>query len=131
MTKVGAWIALDATIGFVVALGLGWLLGRRTVATNLMIVLEIAVTPILAGTVIPYLLNGQRLVVGVALDQLRPVPLSGEPGGRIPGGRTLGIPPMPTWSMVSVIVGWFVVSTSVGAWRMATPRDFGPRGVGT
>jgi len=30
----------------------------------------------------------------------------------------LGIPPMPTWAMISVIVGWSVI----GAWRMIT-RD--------
>jgi hypothetical protein len=122
MTKVGLWLALDAAIGFVVALGLGSLLGQRTVATILMIVLEIVVTPILAGTVIPYFLNGQRLVVGVAMDQLRPVLLTNASGGRILGGRGLGIPPMPTWAMVAVIVAWLVVSTAVGAWRMAT-RD--------
>jgi hypothetical protein len=30
----------------------------------------------------------------------------------------LGIPPMPTWAMISVIVGW----SGLGAWRMMT-RD--------
>jgi hypothetical protein len=39
------------------------------------------------------------------------------------GGRgALGIPPMPTWAMISVIVGWIVVWSVIGAWRMMT-RD--------
>jgi hypothetical protein len=86
------------------------------------------VTPIFARTEIPYFINGQRLDVGVAMDQLRPAGLAtatgGGPGGGVLfGGRgALGIPPMPTWAMISVIVGWIVVWSVVGAWRMMT-RD--------
>jgi hypothetical protein len=127
MTKIGLWILLDVIVGFVVALGLGSLLGQRTLSTVLMIVLELVLTPILAVTTIPYFVNGQRLFVGVAMDQLRPSGLlSGVTSGhhRVAlGGRgSLGIPAMPTWAMVAVIVGWLVVWTGVGAWRMAT-RD--------
>jgi len=72
---------------------------------------------------IPYFLNGQRLFVGVALDQLRPAGFATTTGRRILGGHnSLGIPAMPTWAMISVIVGWIVAWTAVGAWRMAT-RD--------
>jgi hypothetical protein len=65
------------------------------------------------------------------MEQLRPAALASAgggggghgPGRAIIGGRgALGIPPMPTWAMISVIVGWFVVWTGLGAWRMAT-RD--------
>ena len=35
------------------------------------------VTPILAAHAIPYFLDGQRLVVGIAMDQLRPAGLAG------------------------------------------------------
>ena len=43
------------------------------------------------------------------------------PGGLVFGGRgALGIPPMPTWAMISVIVGWIVVWPVVGASRMMT-----------
>jgi hypothetical protein len=39
------------------------------------------------------------------------------------GGRgALGIPLMPTWAMISVIVGWIVGWSVLGAWRMMT-RD--------
>jgi hypothetical protein len=93
------------------------------------------VTPILAAHVIPYFIDGQRLVVGVALDQLRPAALGtaglsgggpggpGGPGRVLFGGRgALDIPLMPTWAMISVIVGWIVGWSVIGAWRMTT-RD--------
>jgi hypothetical protein len=125
--KIGLWIELVVAIGFLVGLGLGALIGQRTVSTILMIVLEIIVTPILANATIPYFVNGQRLIVGVALDQLRPAALASgtgaHPGRAIFGGRgALGIPPMPEWAMISVIVGWAVGWSLIGAWRMAT-RD--------
>jgi hypothetical protein len=109
-----------------VGLGLGSLIGQRTVSTILMIGLEIIVTPILANIVIPYFLNGQRLIVGIAMDQLRPAGLAALGGGGrrvLFGGRgALGIPPMPTWAMVTVIVGWIVGWSVIGAWKMMT-RD--------
>jgi hypothetical protein len=127
MVKIGLWLELEIGIGFLVGLGLGSLTGQRTLSTVLMIVLEIIVTPILARTVIPYFINGQRLVVGLAMDQLRPAGLAGGgaggPGHVLFGGRgVLGIPPMPTWAMITVIVGWIVGWSVLGAWRMAT-RD--------
>jgi hypothetical protein len=132
MAKIGLWLELEVGIGFLVGLGLGSLTGQRTTTTILLIALEIIVTPILARVAIPYFLDGQRLVVGIAMDQLRPAALApatpgGEgphgPGGLLLGGRgALGIPPMPTWAMISVIVGWIVGWSGIGAWRMMT-RD--------
>jgi hypothetical protein len=133
MFKIGLWLALEVGIGFLVGLGLGSLTGQRTLSTILLIGLEIIVTPVLARVPIPYFLDGQRLDVGVAMDQLRPAalapaapgggPAGAGPGGLLSGGRgALGIPPMPTWAMISVIVGWIVVWSVVGAWRMMT-RD--------
>jgi hypothetical protein len=127
MVKIGLWLELDIGIGFLVGLGVGSLLGQRTVSIVLMIVLQIIVTPILAAHVIPYFINGQRVVVGVAMDQLRPAGLAGGgAGGQGPvlfGGRgVLNIPPMPTWAMITVIVGWIAGWSVIGAWRMAT-RD--------
>ena len=128
MVKIGLWIELDVGIGFLVGLGLGSLIGQRTVPIIILIALEIIVTPILAAHVIPYFLDGQRLVVGIALDQLRPAGLAAGQGGGGPGrvlfgGRgALDIPPMPTWAMITVIAGWIVGWSAIGAWRMAT-RD--------
>jgi hypothetical protein len=127
MAKIGLWIELEVAIGFLVGLGLGSLTGQRTLATILMIVLEIIITPILVRVAIPYFLNGQRLIVGVAMDQLRPAGLAGSLGGAgnraLFGARgVLQIPLMPTWAMIAVIVGWIVGWSVIGAWRMAT-RD--------
>jgi hypothetical protein len=130
MAKIGLWLELEVGIGFMVGLGLGSLTGQRTVTVIVLIGLEIIVTPILAAHVIPYFIDGQRLVVGVAMDQLRPAALApgtgggpGGPGRLLFGGRgALGIPPMPTWAMIAVIVGWIVGWSAIGAWRMMT-RD--------
>ena len=84
MVKIGLWLELDVGLGFMVGLGLGSLIGQRTVPIVLLVVLEIIVTPILAGHVIPHFLDGQRLVVGLAMDQLRPAGLAGA--GPAPAG---------------------------------------------
>jgi hypothetical protein len=129
MAKIGLWLELEVGIGFLVGLGLGSLTGQRTTTTIVLIALEIIVTPLLARVQIPYFIDGQRLVIGVAMDQLRPAGLAsgasggGGPGQLLFGGRgALGIPPMPTWAMISVIVGWIVGWSVFGAWRMMT-RD--------
>jgi hypothetical protein len=85
MAKIGLWLALEVGIGFIVGLGLGSLTGQRTLTTITLIGLEIIVTPILANHVIPYFLDSQRLVVGLAMDQLRPAALAPGTGGG-PGG---------------------------------------------
>ena len=46
MIDVGLWIALEATIGFIVGLGLASLMGQRTVPVILLVVLELILTPI-------------------------------------------------------------------------------------
>jgi hypothetical protein len=132
MVKIGLWLELYVGVGFVVGLGLGSLVGQRTVPIVLLVVLQILVTPILAAHVVPYFLDGQRTFVGVALDQLRPAGLASETGGPggpggpgqlIFGGRgSLQIPPMPTWAMITVIAGWVAGWSGIGAWRMMT-RD--------
>jgi hypothetical protein len=89
----------------------------------LLTMLEIIITPILTDHALPGLIDGQRLVVGVAMDQLKPAALAGGntvgPGA---GPRTLHVPPMPTWAMITVIAGWIIGWSVVGAWKMAT-RD--------
>jgi hypothetical protein len=132
MAKIGLWLELDVGIAFLVGLGLGSLTGQRTTTTILLIALEIIVTPLLAHQQIPYFIDGQLLLVGVAMDQLRPEALAagasaggggGGPGHVLLGGRgALGFPPMPTWAMISVIAGWIVGWSGLGAWRMMT-RD--------
>jgi hypothetical protein len=129
MAKIGLWLELEVGIGFLVGLGLGSLTGQRTTTTVALIALEIIVTPLLARVQIPHFIDGQRLIIGVAMDQLRPAGLAsantagGGPGQVLFGGRgALGIPPMPAWAMISVIAGWIVGWSVIGAWRMMT-RD--------
>jgi hypothetical protein len=133
MVKIGLWLELDIGIGFLVGLGFGSLTGQRTTTTIVLIALEIIVTPLMARVQLPYFIDGERLLIGIAMDQLRPVALEsaaaggggggGGPGHLLFGGQgALGIPPMPTWAMISVIVGWIVGWSAIGAWRMMT-RD--------
>ena len=125
MVKTGLWIELEALIGLIVGLGLASLLGQRTVAVILMIVLEIILTPIFSRAHIPHLLNLQRSVVGVAMAHLTPsgLPVFGGGGGGPGGGQ--GNPllvPESTTVAVCVVVAWLVAWTVLGAWRMMT-RD--------
>jgi hypothetical protein len=123
MIKSGLWVELEATIGFIVGLGLASLIGQRTVAVILMIVLEIVLTPIFSRARIPHLINLQRSVVGLATAHLEPggLPLAfgGGPGGG--HGASLLLPESTTVA-VCVIVAWLVGWTVLGAWRMMT-RD--------
>jgi hypothetical protein len=121
MIDSGLWILLEATIGFVVGLGLASLMGQRTVPVILMIVLEVILTPPLNRTVISHLINAQRGVVGLAMSHLEPAGLPSPFGGNGPTGRITLVPESRTVA-VCVIVGWLVVWSVVGAWRMVS-RD--------
>ena len=122
MIKSGLWIELEAVVGFTVGLGLSSLLGQRTVAVILMIVIEIVLTPIFSKARIPHFVNLQRSVVGVAMAHLAPggLPVMGGGGGG-PGGGP-GLIPESTTVAVCVIIAWLVGWTVIGAWRMMT-RD--------
>ncbi len=122
MIGAGLWLELNLVIGFTVGLGLGSLMGQRTVPVILLTVLEIIITPALAGHALPYFLNGERLVVGVAIDQLKPAALAAGQQVGPGGGVGLQIPPMPTWAMITVIAGWIIGWSAIGIWRMVT-RD--------
>jgi hypothetical protein len=121
MIGSGLWLELYLLIGFTLGLGLGSLMGQRTVPVILLIVLEIIITPVLADHPLPFFLNGERLVVGVAMDQLKPAAIAGAAQVG-PSGGLLHLPPMPTWAMITVIAGWIIGWLAIGAWRMAT-RD--------
>jgi len=125
MIKSGLWLELEAVIGFVVGLGLASLIGQRTVAVVLMIVLEVVLTPILSRAHLPHLSNLQRAVVGLATAHLSPggLPVIGGGGGG-PGGHggNAALLPESTTVAVCVIVAWLVGWSVLGAWRMMT-RD--------
>jgi hypothetical protein len=118
MLKTGLWLELEATIGLVVGLGLGSLLGQRTVAVILMIALELIITPIARRAQIPHFINVQRGIIGVAMAHLEPGHLPSAGGG---GGSDYLVTETTTVAVLVVVV-WLVVWTVIGAWRMVT-RD--------
>lgn len=118
MIKTGLWIELETAIGFLVGLGLGSLLGQRTVGVILMIVLEVVLTPIVLRVKVAHLENLQRAVVGVATAHLEPGQLPLAFGG---GGHDYRLTESTT-TAVCVILAWVLGWTALGAWRMAT-RD--------
>ncbi len=126
MIDVGLWIALEATIGFVVGLGLASLMGQRTVPVILLVVLELILTPIFSRHIITHLVNLERGIVGVAMVHIEPGGLPSPFGGGGPGGGGGGsghlLIPESTLAASLVIVGWIVFWTAIGAWRMRT-RD--------
>ncbi len=110
-----AWVLLESLVGVVVGVGLSALLGQRTIAVVLLLILEVVLTPIASRHIIPYMLNVQRGVIGVATAHLAPHALTGPGSGTgfasvVPESRGLA------WL---VVVAWLVGWTALGAWRMA------------
>jgi hypothetical protein len=125
MVDTGLWIELEALIGFTVGLGLGSLIGQRTVGVVLMIVLEVVLTPIFSRAHIPHMVNLQRAIVGLATAHLAPsgIPVLGGGGGGPAGGNgNPGLVPESTTVAICVVVAWIVGWSVLGAWRMMT-RD--------
>jgi hypothetical protein len=124
MVRTGLWLELEAAIGFIVALGLGSLLGQRTVAVIIMLVYEVILTPLLARAHIAHLINVQRGLVGLATAHLEPAALPAVFGGGNgpPGSNASMLIPESRMVAAWVIIGWIVVWTALGARRMAT-RD--------
>ena len=118
MVKAGLWIELEAVIGFIVGLGLASLLGQRTIAVVMMIVLEIILTPIFARARIPHFINLQRAVVGSRPRTSNPMRCRW--GWVVREESTCSPNRRPR--AVCVIVAWLVGWTVLGAWRMMT-RD--------
>ena len=125
MVRTGLWIELEASVAFIVGLGLASLMGQRMLPVVLMIVFEIILGPILIVVNIPHLISLQRSVVDLALAHLEPngLGLAAVAGGA-PGAvrSSSSLVAEPTLVAVLVIVSWLVGWTVLGAWRMTT-RD--------
>jgi len=119
MVATGLWILLEATIGFIVGLGVSSLLGQRTIPVVLMIVLEVILTPLLMRQAIPHFINFQRGLVGLAMAHIEPpalpVVFSGGGGGPGQGPHLVA---ESTSTAIIVIVAWLVFWTVIGGWRM-------------
>ncbi len=122
MVRSGLWIELYAAIGFLVGLGLASLMGQRTVPVILLIVLEVVLTPLLSQTPINHLVNLQRSLLGLAATHFEPGGLPSVFGGGHNNGIARAAITESTTFAVCVLVGWVVVWTALGAWRMVT-RD--------
>lgn len=125
MVDVGLWIALEATIGFIVGLGLASLMGQRTVPVILLVILELILTPVFSRHIIAHLVNLERGIVGVAMVHIEPGGLPAPFGGGGPGGGSGPghlLIPESTVAASLVIAGWIVFWIAIGAWRMRT-RD--------
>jgi hypothetical protein len=128
MIKTGLWIELEATVGFILGLGLASLMGQRTVPVILLIVLQMILTPILSVVDIPHLQDLQRSFVGLAMARLEPsgLPvafgLPGVAGGLARPGAAQSLLPESATQAVCVIIAWLACWTILGAWRMTT-RD--------
>jgi len=120
--RSGLWLELNLVVGFTAGLGLGSLMGQRTVPVVLLTVWQVIITPTLVSHVLPHLINAERLVVGVAMDQLKPAVMAGGVGIGPTSGAQLALPPMPTWAMAAVIADWIIGWLAIGAWKMTT-RD--------
>ena len=72
MIEAGLWIELEATVTFILGLGLASLMGQRTVPVILLFVFQIILTPILSAVDIPHLQDLQRSFVGLAVARLEP-----------------------------------------------------------
>jgi hypothetical protein len=125
MIKAGLWIELEATVAFVIGLGLASLMGQRTVPVILLIVFQMILTPILAAVNVQVL---QRSVVGLAMAHLEPsaLPIAfglpGVAGGLARRGSVGPQLPESATQACCVIVAWLAIWTILGAWRMMT-RD--------
>jgi hypothetical protein len=118
MIRTGLWLELEAAIGFIVGLGLGSLLGQRTVSVIIMLVYEVILTPLLAQAHIAHLINVQRGLVGLATAHLEPSALPPVFGGNGPRSASNLIPESRLVAVL-VIIAWIVVWTGLGARRMA------------
>jgi len=128
MIKAVLWVELEATVGFVLGLGLASLMGSRLLPVILIVVLQLILTPILSEADIPHLQALQRSFVGVAMTHLEPsgLPLArgvpGVAGGVGPPGAAQSLLPETATEAVCVVIGWLTGWTILGAWRMTT-RD--------
>jgi hypothetical protein len=128
MIEAGLWIELQATVVFIVGLGLASLMGQRTVPVILLIVFQMILTPILSAISIPHLQDLQRSLVGLAVAHLEPsglpmaAALPGVTGGVGRPGAAQALLPESATQAVCVILAWLAFWTILGAWRMMT-RD--------
>lgn len=107
----GAWLLLSCAFWFVIALGLGSLVGSRSIVIAVLLAFQLAVTPILSS--IPALGLGRELLPEVALTRLAPHAVRGLAGGGSPVPTSVGTAEL-------VLALWAVALLALGEWRTVT-----------
>ena len=112
VVRSGAWIALQATVAFALALGVGSALGSRGMSVGLLLAWMLAVEPVLLAIDV---LGSFRIgLFGAAVRRLEPAALVSDGGGPSVA--------MSLGAALTVVAVWTLVPLLVGAWRTCT-RD--------
>jgi hypothetical protein len=103
----GAWMLLYLGVVYLIAVGLGSLLGSRSTTIAILVALQLAITPVLQG------LHGvkaaREAIVGVAIWQLAPaVVRTGAPRSDLA---------MSHAAVAVVLAVWVLLALAAGCWR--------------
>jgi ABC-type transport system involved in multi-copper enzyme maturation permease subunit len=113
LVTTGLWALLQVTFYYLLAFGIGCLLGSRSYTIGILLAFRLALTPILAS--ISALGIVRELVPGAGLQALTPAAL----GNAAQQGPTIT---MSTAAIAAVLIIWAVVAVAAGVWR-DTQRD--------
>jgi hypothetical protein len=111
LVESGVWLLLSCSFWFVLALGLGSLVGSRSIVIGVLLAFQLAVTPIL--TSIPALGVGRELLPDVALTRLAPHAVRGLAGDG-------GVVPLSLSAAELVLAVWALALLALGEWRTVT-----------
>jgi hypothetical protein len=111
LAESGAWLLLSCSFWFLLALGLGSLVGSRSIVMGVLLAFQLAVTPILSS--IPALGLGRELLPDVALTRLAPHAVRGIAGDG-------GLVPTSFGTAELVLAVWAVALVALGEWRTVT-----------
>ena len=108
----GAWVIAYLGVVYLVALGLGSLIGSRSTTIAILVGLQLAITPILQG--VHGLYAPREAVLGVAIWQLAPeIVQTGAPHSDLAMSHT---------TAAAVLAVWTVAALAAGCWKTLT-RD--------
>jgi ABC-type transport system involved in multi-copper enzyme maturation permease subunit len=108
----GAWVIVYLGVVYLVALGLGSLLGSRSTTIAVLVGLQLAITPILQG--VHGLYGPREAILGVAIWQLAPkIVQTGAPHSDLAMSHT---------AAAAVLAVWAVAALTAGCWKTLT-RD--------
>jgi hypothetical protein len=113
LATTGLWTVLEVVFYYLLAVGVGCVVGVRSYTIGILLAWRLAVTPILAG--ISVLGVVREAIPGVAVQALAPTAL----GETVRMGPHI---PMSTAAIAVVLIAWTAVAVVAGGWRDTT-RD--------